>query len=102
MSSLDGWNLIVAFLLPLIIAVVQQPGWSQPARALAMAVCCILAAVGINYFSGAMGVPVAMWAQQVVAIAVVAISTYKGFWQPMGIAPAIERATKLGGQNDGG
>jgi hypothetical protein len=91
MTNIDMWLLVVGFLMPLIIAVVQQPGWSEPVRALVMAVACILAAVGANYFNGALGIPVAQWAEQILLIAVTAIATYKGFWQPTGIAPAIER-----------
>jgi cell division protein FtsW (lipid II flippase) len=92
MSNTQMWSLIVGFLLPLIIAVIQQATWSDGLRAIVAFVACLVAAIGqvlIELSSWDWRV----WIQSVLLIFVTAIATYKRFWVPVGIAPAIEVRT---------
>ena len=91
-SNLIMWGLIVGFVMPPLLAIVQQPGWTPMVRSLVMFVASILAAVGTVYFTeGAFDT--ANLTTTVLVVMVTAISTYKGLWQPTTIAPKIEGAT---------
>lgn len=91
MNELMAWNMIIGFLLPNVISVVQQPRFTPPIRACVTAVACIIGGVGTSYFNGefdATGLVSSM-----LTIGVAAITFYKGFWKPTGVAPALENAT---------
>ncbi len=91
MSNLVMWSAIVGFLLPNIVAVVQQPKWSEPLRAGLTAVACLIAGFGTAYFNGQFSVGDVVGSVLVTGVS--AISFYKGFWKPTGVASAIENAT---------
>lgn len=91
MSNLVMWNLIVGFLVPNLIAIVQQPKWSQRARAWFTAVACIFFGAGTAYFTGQFNLGDIVGS--ILTMGVAAITFYKGLWKPSGIAPAIENAT---------
>lgn len=90
-NDLLMWNLLVGFLLPNAVAVVNQPGWSRATKAVWTLIVCVLAGAGTAWFNGAFtgrGV-----VSSILVIAVLALVTYQTIWKPSGIAPAIERAT---------
>ena len=89
------WSLIVGFLLPPAIAVVQQPRWSEPVRAIVMFVVCLIAAAGTAYFQG--DLTGRRWIQAALLIVVATIATFKGLWKPTRVAPEIEAATSRSG-----
>lgn len=91
MSNLVMWNLVVGFLIPNLVAIVQQPKFSQTARAIVTAVICIFFGLGTAYFNAQFNPGDIVGSILIVAVA--AITFYKGLWKPSGIAPAIERAT---------
>ena len=91
MENLEMWNLVIGFLLPLAIAVPQQAKWSDAVRATVAFGICALAAVGTCYFSDEFTGKALV--TSALTILVAAISTYKMFWKPIGIAPKIEVAT---------
>lgn len=95
MSNLAMWSLIVGFLLPPAIAVVQQPRWSEPVRAIVMFVVCLIAAAGTAYFQG--DLTGRRWIQAALLIVVATIATFKGLWKPTRVAPEIEAATSRSG-----
>ena len=90
MTNLQMWSLIVGAILPPFIAIVQQSGWQLWVRAVVTLVICIVVGAITTYLSG-------MFDPQdlitsILTILIAAIATYKGFWQPTGIAPGIEKA----------
>lgn len=93
MSNLEMWALIVGFILPPILAVVQQPGWAKPVRALVTAVACVAAGIitELVRLNGHWNWD--NWLQTTLTIGVAAIAFYHGTWKPTGIAPGIERST---------
>lgn len=87
-----SWALILGVLTPLVVAVVQQPTWPQPVRAVIsllaaviVGVVTVLANGGLSDTSGWLGI---------IALVLVASQTaYRNLWKPLGVAPAIEGAT---------
>lgn len=93
MSDLVMWTLIVGFLLPPLLAIVQQPSWSAPLRSIVMFVACIIAGIGTVYFTDDGSFTKERLISSFLLVMVTAISTYKGLWQTTTIAPKIEAAT---------
>lgn len=91
MSNLAMWSMVVGFFLPMVIAVIQQPSWSQQVRALVTFGVCVVAGAGTAYFNGDFNT--ADIASAILVTLVTAISVYKGLMGPTGIAPKIEAAT---------
>lgn len=92
MSDLTMWSLLVGFFLPLAIAFVQQPKWSNSVRAAVSFVLCALAGVGTAYFNGTLGDGRSV-ISAVLLVLVTALSTFRSFWKPTQIAPNLERIT---------
>ena len=93
-SQLVMWAGIVGFFMPVLLAVVQQPGWSTALRSVVMFVASILAALGTVYLtSGSDAFTAENMVTSFLTIMVTAIATYKGFYKETGIAPKIEIAT---------
>lgn len=98
MTDLQMWSFLVGALLPPFIAVLQQPKWSDAVRAVATLFVCI--AVGAVTTSLEHGLHAdEHLATSVLMMLVSAYTTYKNFWKPTGIAPAIESATEIGGHD---
>lgn len=96
LTDLAMWNLIVGFLsATFVLPVIQQPSWSAGRRAAVTFVYSIIVGLGIAYFTGAFAHlnDVKAGVTSVLLTLVAAISTYKGFAQPTGVAPTIEAAT---------
>jgi hypothetical protein len=95
MSHLGNLSGLVGFLLPLVIAMVQQERWRPQVRAAIGFAVCLAAALltvwaegeltGKDYLSAA------------IIIFTVAKASYVTFWKSTGIAPAIEHHTNFGG-----
>lgn len=85
------WALIVGFLSPLLIAVVQQPKWSNRLRVLVTVAWSVVAGGGTAYFAGEFSGRGVVSAALVVCVT--AIATYSNLWKPTRIAPMIEAAT---------
>jgi hypothetical protein len=88
-SNLVMWGLIVGFFMPPLLAIVQQPGWSQPVRSIVMFAASLLAGAGTVYFTEG-GFDTSNLTTTILVVMVTAISTYKGLWVPTGIAPKVE------------
>lgn len=100
MNDTEMWSLIAGFVsATFVLPVIQQPRWPSQVRALVTFAWCILVAVGTAYATGAFdaAADVRSWVTAFLGVFVGAITGYKGFAQPVGIAPAIERATSPGG-----
>lgn len=85
---------VIGFFVPVLISVIVQTGWSDRAKAIAAFLVSLAAGAGTAYFSGNFD------GRDVVTCALitltVGISTYYGFWKPIGVAPAIQAATTFG------
>lgn len=100
MSNLEMWALIVGFLLPPALSLVMQTGWGQQLQAIVAFAACAVAGAGTAYFQG--DFTGRRFVEAGLVILVTTIATYKGFWKPTSISPAIEKATTLdGGGGDG-
>ena len=91
MTDFEMWSLLVGFLLPPMVAVIQQKSWSDSVRAMVTFACCIVAALGICYFSAMLDGKGIISA--VLTILVTAVATYKAFWHKIGISDVIEKLT---------
>jgi hypothetical protein len=90
-NDLLMWNMLVGFLLPNAVAVVNQPRWSPVAKGVMTLIAVVLAGGGTAWFNGAFtgrGI-----LSSVLVVGVLALVTYQTLWKPSNIAPAIERGT---------
>ena len=99
MDNLTMWTLIVGFLLPNVVALVEQPSWSKPARTAVSAVVSVLGGAGTAYFAGDFVAKDVITSILIVGVA--SITFYKGFWKPAGIAPVIEQKTSASNGESG-
>jgi hypothetical protein len=93
-ENVAAWTALAAFLLPPVMAVINQPKWSPQIKSgLAFLACLGVAAVTTwlqGDFAGGDYITAALTALTV------AQATYQGFWKPTGIAPGIEEGTSAG------
>lgn len=93
MSNLEMWALIVGFFLPVVLSVLIQSHWSTQVQAVFAFVACAVAGAGTAYFQG--DLTGKRFVEAGLVILVTSIATYKGFWHPTKVAPAIEEKTTL-------
>ena len=91
-SNAAMWAAIVGFFLPMLLAVVQQPGWSNSVRSIIMFLASCAAAVGTVLIQND-GWSGKDWVSTTLLIMVTAIATYHGLWKPTNVAPSIEAST---------
>ena len=94
-SDAQMWALIVGFGLPLLVAVLQQPKWSNRVRVTVGVLASIVAGAGTAFFTGEFTGRSIVSCALVVCVA--SIATYQNLWKPTKIAPLIEAKTTLGG-----
>lgn len=90
------WALIVGFGLPMVVAILQQPQWSNRVRVAVSVVASIVAGAGTAFFTGEFTGRGILSCALVVCVA--SIATYQNLWKPTKIAPMIEAKTTLGGE----
>jgi uncharacterized membrane protein len=91
LTTQDMWTILVGFLLPIVVALVNQTHWSKPLRAIVSFAICIVVAICDVLIQG-------NWnghdlTRTLVLVAFVAYTSYTLFWKPSAIAPTIEAAT---------
>lgn len=95
MTELQMWSLLVGSGLPPLIAILQQPRWSTPVKAVVTLLVCLLVGT-VNVVLNDVALDFGNWRAiltSILILLVAAYSTYQSFWKPTGIAPAIERGT---------
>jgi VIT1/CCC1 family predicted Fe2+/Mn2+ transporter len=92
-SDLEMWSLIVGFALPPVLSVIQQSNWSDRLRAVVAFAACAVAGAGVAYFQGDLTGERFVEAGLVVLVS--ALATYRNFWKPTGVSPAIEAKTNV-------
>lgn len=97
MTDFQMYSLLVGFVLPPALAIVQQAHFSDRLRAAIAFVACVIAGAGVAFFQGD------LTGKRLVSAALIVmttgLATYRNFWKPTGIAPAIEDVTTVGGGN---
>lgn len=97
LSNLAMWTLILGFISPPVLAFIQQPGWSDKTRSLVAFIFSALVALGTLVFDEQLGFKAALdldnYVTALLLVFVTTISTYRNFWKPNGVAPAIEYST---------
>ena len=93
MTEIEMWSLIVGFVLPPVLSVVQQSGWSDRLRAIVAFLACALAGAGVAYFQG--DLTGRRFVEAGLVVLVTAVATYRNFWRPTGVSPAIETKTNV-------
>lgn len=92
-EALQQWELIVAFVQPLVIAFFISPDFSQKVQTLIMVAVSAVVTVVTMYLNGTLdnGTDYVTSLLKVIALT---IAYYKGIWKPAGTAPTIE--TRIG------
>jgi hypothetical protein len=90
-SNLAMWSLIIGFINPVVIALIQQPTWTPKIRAVVAFIFSALVAIPTAYFTG--DLEGKSYVTAALLIAVSAMTSYKSFWRPTGVAPTLEVAT---------
>lgn len=92
-TVIQNWQVIVGFLSPLALSVIIQSKWPRKAQAVcAFAFCAAVTIIGA-YLKDEVD-----WANIPAMIGVVFVATiaaYHGFWQPTGVAGAVESKTNV-------
>lgn len=91
LGNLAMWSLIVGFLSPIAISLIQQPTWSDAVRAVVAFLFSAVVAVPTAYFAG--DLEGRDYVSSGLLILVTTVATYKNFWKPTAIAPKVEAAT---------
>ena len=93
MTNFQMWSLIVGFALPPVLSIVQQSAWSDRLRAVIAFLACAVAGAGVAYFQG--DLTGKRFVEAGLVVLVTAVATYRNFWKPTGVAPAIETKTNV-------
>jgi len=91
MTDAQMWALIVGFIAPVLVSVVQQPRWSARTRVTVVVLSSILLGAGTAAVTGEMTGRTLV--SSILVVLVTAIATYQSIWKASGIAAAIESAT---------
>lgn len=86
------WSTVAGFALPPVLAVVMQARWRPETKGIVAFAACLIAAVGTVWLRGDLGRGEDLTTGFLLVFGG-AIGTYRLYWRPTGIAPAIERAT---------
>jgi len=86
MSNAVMWSAIVGFLSPVVIQFLAKSGWTRARQALVAFAFCALISIPTVYFAGNFEADDLV--KSALIIFTVAISSYKGFWQPVGVTPS--------------
>ncbi|MFF5404635.1 hypothetical protein ACFY8K_16660 [Streptomyces misionensis] len=94
LSNAELWAAGLGYVLPPVIAIVNQPRWSSAVKGLLMLVVAVLDGLGTAYFNDQFTGKTIVTCMLTAAIAIGV--AYHTVWRPSGIAPGIEQATSTG------
>lgn len=92
---LNQYEIVIGFFLPLALSLILQRHWSTPAKAYVSFGVVLLTTFGTAYFEGRVDFDNLLMTFFYVLAATV--TSFKAFWQPSGLAQAIETKTTIGG-----
>jgi hypothetical protein len=85
LTNAQLWTAVLGYLLPPVIAIMNQPRWSGAAKGLLMLVVAVVDGLGSAYFTDQF---TGEWIVTCILLAAVAIGVaYRTVWKPSGIAP---------------
>ena len=90
-SALQSWQLVVAFVLPLLIAVVVKSSYSPAIKSLIMLAASAVATAVTMYLHGELSAD-ADYVENVLKVAALTIAFYQGVWKPTEVAPKIQNS----------
>lgn len=88
------------FILPPLIALINQSHWRDEVRAIVALLVCLAYSLGITLLR--QDLDWTMWRDTVLQVMAGAFAAYKLFWKPSNIAPDIEQATTIRRDDGGG
>lgn len=91
MDNLQALNLIVGFLAPTLISVINRPTWDSRLKVAVSVAFCVAVGFGTSYFSDQLNPEDVT--TSVLTILVASITSYHGIFKPSGVSPAIEMKT---------
>jgi len=89
MSEADLWAAIVAFVMPLLVAMIVKQPWQDDLKALVAFVACIVFAAGTAYFSAELNASNVI--RDFLIIFVGGMTFWARFWRPLGVTGFIEK-----------
>ena len=94
------WALLVGFLMPLLIAVLQRSTWPLQLRAGIAFIVCAIAGGVTAWLAGDFDANDVV--SSILVVLTTALATYKGLWKPTGFAGSIESATSPSAPQEAG
>jgi hypothetical protein len=91
LTDLVQWSALIGFLLPLLVAIVQQSHWSSKVRTIIGVIAVLVTSFVTTAVEGKLTWD--RWAESLVVVFVLAMTAYKSVWVPLGAAPFIEAKT---------
>jgi hypothetical protein len=88
-------NALVGFLLPQLIALINQRKWVARTKSLVAFGACAVAGILTSYVAGDLVSSDLLLS--IFTVFGVARVSYAGLWHPTGVTPAIEKATSVNG-----
>jgi hypothetical protein len=83
--------IIGSAIMPPVIALLNQRRWSSPVKGVVALVACLVAALVVEFVRGP--IESGDWRDTALVVAGSAFVSFRTFWAPSGIAPALEKAT---------
>lgn len=84
--------LVTGALAPLLIAVINRPGWSSGRKQLVAIVASVILAVIVELVTGGFGAATDT-ATKITIVVGLASLAYSALWKPAGVTATIEKAT---------
>lgn len=94
MSDLDMWSAIVGALAPALVATINRVAWPAWLKGVVVIVVSIAGGGITAYLTGQL--TAVTWTHAALVVAAAALATYRLWWHPTGIGPALERAVNPG------
>lgn len=91
MNNAEMWSLIVGFVAPMVIAVLQRPTFPRQLRAVVTVAFCIVVGFVTVLVTGQLTGKTLT--ASILIVLVTAMVTYEHLWKATGIAPLVEKAT---------
>ena len=94
-GNLEMWSALVGWFLPMLIAVIQQPRWSNTVRSVVTVIVCVITGFVTTWLTVDFDFSKDLVAS-ILTVLIAAQASYLAFFKPTKVAPAIERATSGG------
>jgi hypothetical protein len=93
MSQVEAWTLLVGAIVPVLVAVVNQPGWNATVRRIVAVGVSLVIGLGTVVAQGLADFSPAGALVTIAAVVGAAQAAYALIWKPSGTTDSVERAT---------